>query len=585
MSDALSGFQLAVSHYRQGRLEAAEAQCRQALAQQPRNVPGLHLLGVIQLRRGRPGEALATFDRLLGLHANQPDVLNNRGNALRDLGRPKEALASYDAALRLKPDWADALGNRGNLLYSSRRFVEAAQTYARLRTISPDRPYIHGTLLASRLMSCDWTDFSELSAAVERAIERGELADDPLSITWHTRSAALQLKALETYAQHEFGNRQPMPAPRHGEHKRIRLAYLSGDLREHAVAYSFAGLLERHDRQRFEVSAYSYGPDDGSAMRARLERAFDHFVDIRNVDNVEAARQIRQAEIDILVDIGGYTGNNRGGIAALRPAPIQINQQGFPATMGASFMDFIIADAEMIPPEFERFYREKVVRLSGCFLVSDDSQPLPGPPPARRSAGLPEQGVVFCSFNNSYKILPDVFDVWMRLLQRVEGSVLWLRHESDPATANLRREAERRGVPACRLIFASRIDLADHLARHRLADLFLDTFPYSAHSTGAHSLWAGVPVLTIRGETFVSRVAASLLRTAGLPELVVDSLEAYEAKALELARRPDRLQAMRRKLEAERATSPLFDTDRFRRQLEDTLVGLYERHVADTSRH
>jgi protein O-GlcNAc transferase len=574
-----AAFQQAVTYYRQGRLDDAEALCRSTLKGRTAHPAVLRMLGIIQLRKGRPAAAVEWFDRFLKLEPDTPDVWGNRGFALQDLHRLDEALASYDRALKLKPDYPEALNNRGNLLFSGKRFDEAAQSYARLVAAAPSWPYCLGSLHCSRMSSCDWTDFDKLSADIVACIERGEPADDPLSFTWHSQSAALQLRCSEIYVARDCPPpKYPLPPPPRTEHGRIRLAYLSPDLREHAVAHSFAGLFERHDRTRFEVTALSYGENDGSPMRSRLEKAFDRFIDIRDMDDVKAAQLIRQEQIDIVVDIAGFSGGHRAKILALRPAPIQVNQQGFPATMGAPFIDYIVADRHVIPDRLKAFYREKVVRLPDSYLVSDDAQPIAGDPPSRSDAGLPERGFVFCSFNNSYKIVPAVFDVWMRLLRAIDGSVMWLRYESESAAVNLRREAERRGVPAHRLVFAHRIDLAQHLARHRLADLFVDTFPYTAHSTASHALWAGVPVLTLRGETFVSRVASSLLHTAGLPECVVDSLSEYEALALKLATNSHLLAELREKLERSRATSPLFDTDRFRQHIESAYVTMYQRY-------
>lgn len=572
-------FQQAVLAYRQGRLDEAETLCRAALKHDPRNVGALHLQGVLLLRLAKPAAAIRAFDRLLELKPASPDVLSNRAMALEDLGRLKEAMAGYDRALKLKPDYAEALNNRANLLFSLRRFEEAADAYARLRQLTPANAAVLGSLHRSRMSACDWTDFHQLAAEIEARIAKGEPADEPLSFTWHCASAALQRRCAEIYAARTC----PAPArallsPSPGVHDRIRLAYLSGDLREHAVAHSFAGLFERLDRRRFELIAISFGENDGSVMRARMERAFDRFLDVRGMDDLKVARLMREAGIDIAVDIAGYTVNHRAPVLALRPAPIQVLQQGFPATMGAPFIDYIVADREVIPPSLEAAYSEKVVRLPGSFLISDDSQPPAGPPPSRAAAGLPDQGFVFCSFNNSYKITPPVFDVWMRLLRAVDGSVLWLRHESPSVDGRLCREAEARGVAADRLVFARRVDLADHLARHRLADLFVDSFPYSAHSTGAHALWAGVPMLTLRGESFASRVAASLLVTSGLGELVTDTLADYEARALQLAREPRRLTELRARLEAGRATSPLFDTAGYCRNLEAAFSIMHQRH-------
>jgi protein O-GlcNAc transferase len=570
-------FRQAVIFYRQGRFEDAAASCRAALASHPRQPAALQMMGVIEMRRQRPVAAVDYFDRLLKIHPNSPDVLSNRGMALHDLGRHKEALASYDAALRLKPDYVEAMTNRANLLSTLGENVEAARAYAQVQRLAPSRPYVLGSVLSSRLMSCDWTGFDALTREIDESIDRGEAAEEPLSFAWHTQSAARQLRCSEIHAAKQFGGMRPQVPRLHPEHPRIRLAYLSADFRDHVVAHTMAGLFERHDRARFELTAISYGPNDGSAMRNRLERAFDHFVDVRSMDDAQVAKLLRQAEIDIAVDLTGYTTHHRMAILAHRPAPIQIHYQGFPATLGATFIDYMIADRIVVPPELESFYREKVIRLPDNFLANDNSQPVPGEPPPRGEFGLPERGFVFCGFNNRYKISPPFFDVWMRLLSAVDGSVLWLRQENNEASTGLRREAERRGISAGRLVFADRIDLADHLARHRLADLFLDTFPYNAHSTAAHALWCGVPILTLCGETLASRVATSLLRAAGLPELSVKSLLEYETLALKLATHPDLLAPLRQKAERARLESPLFDTDRLRRNLESAYLTVYDR--------
>jgi predicted O-linked N-acetylglucosamine transferase (SPINDLY family) len=312
-------------------------------------------------------------------------------------------------------------------------------------------------------------------------------------------------------------------------------------------------------------------------MRTRLEAAFDRFIDARMMDDRAVAERMRDDGIDIAVDLKGYTANNRAGIFAYRGAPVQVAYLGFPATMGAPFIDYVIADRHVIPPQLESTYSEKVVRLPHCYQVNDRQRRIAEPAPTRAEAGLPDRGFVFCSFNNSYKIRPDMFDVWMRLLHALEGSVLWLLEDNSGAVTNLRRAAEARGIPASRLIFAPRVPLDRHLARHRLADLFLDTFPVNAHTTASDALWAGLPLVTLRGQTFVSRVAASLLTTIGLPELVTDTLADYEALALELARAPRTLAGLKDRLERDRLTTPLFDTDRFRRDIESAYATMYER--------
>jgi predicted O-linked N-acetylglucosamine transferase (SPINDLY family) len=341
-----------------------------------------------------------------------------------------------------------------------------------------------------------------------------------------------------------------------------------------------AELFERHDRRHFEVTGLSYGPDDRSAMRARLQAGLDRFVDVRGMGDRQVAEWMRDRGIDIAVDLKGFTAGNRAGIFAWRGAPLQVDYLGFPATMGASFIDYIIADRHIIPTELEGAYAEKVVRLPDSYQVNDRQRRIAEHTPSRAEMGLPQRGFVFCSFNNSYKIRPALFDVWMRLLRRVEGSVLWLLHDNAAAIENLRRHAEARGVAADRLVFAPRLELDAHLARHRLADLFLDTFPVNAHTTASDALWAGLPLVTLRGETFVSRVAASLLATVGLSELIADNLADYEALALKLATTPALLTELREKLQAVRLSTPLFDTDRFCRHIESAYRTMHERQLA-----
>lgn len=581
MASPLSGaaaFQQAVMFYRDGRLDQAAASCLAALASHPSQPTALQMMGVIEMKRQHHAAAVGYFDRLLKLHPNSPDVLNNRGLALHDLGQQNEALASYDAALRLKPDYVEAMTNRASLLSDMGRNAEAAALYVQANRLQPNRPYVIGSLLSARLLACDWTDFDVLTRAVDAAVDRGEVAAEPMAFAWHNQSAARQLRCSQIHAAKQFGGLRAEPLPRHPDHDRIRLAYLSADFRDHVVANTMAGIFERHDRSRFELTAVSHGPNDGSAMRRRLERAFDHFVDARNMDDAQVTRLMRQAEIDVAVDLTGYSTNHRVSILAHRPAPIQIHHQGYPSTLAAPFIDYLVVDRVVVPPELERFYSEKLIRLPDNFLANDNSQPIPGEPPPRAAVGLPERGFVFCAFNNRYKISPSYFDVWMRLLKAVDGSVLWLRQENEETSATLVREAARRGVATDRLVFAPRVDLESHLARHRLADLFLDSFPYNAHSTTAHALWCGVPVLTQCGETFASRVATSLISAAGLSELSVKSLAEYEALALKLAANPALLASFRQKAERARVDSPLFDTERMCRNLELAYATVHERH-------
>ncbi|HYC66515.1 MAG TPA: tetratricopeptide repeat protein, partial [Reyranellaceae bacterium] len=565
---------------------------------------------VLQALR-RPAEALAACDRALALRPNFVEAANNRGNALRDLNRLAEAVAAYDHALRLRPDFAlahsnranalaglgrlaealegydralqlwpdfpDALNNRGRVLRDLKRFPEAAACFERLLAVQPATPFGPGMLLDTRLQACDWSGLAEQRTRIEAGIARGERADAPFSFLCHSTSAELQRRCAELFVADQH---PPAPALSTGaryDHDRIRLCYLSGDFHQHATAYLMAELFETHDRARFEIVGVSFGPADGSAMRARLEKGFDRFIDMRATSDLEVARWLRDNEIDIAVDLKGFTAANRAGIFSHRGAPLQVAYLGFPGTMGAPFIDYLIADHHVVPPGHERFYSEKIVRLPDCYQVNDRRRSIDAKTPSRAALGLPESAFVFCSFNNNYKIRPDVFDVWMRLLGDTPQSVLWLLDDNEAAKANLRREAGQRGIAADRLLFAPRLPLEQHLARHRAADLFIDTFPVNAHTTASDALWAGLPVVTLQGETFVSRVAASLVQTIGLPELATDTLANYESTIRRLAGSPGQLKAVRERLVAARTTTPLFDTDRLRRHIEAAFIEMHRR--------
>ncbi len=608
-----SKLQQAVALHRQGQLAQAGALYRQILELQPGHFDALHLLGVIAQQSGnlqravelisqaikinprnadaysnlgnalrdlkRHAEAMACYDSALRIKPDYVEPLYNRGLALQEVRRNEEALASYDRALGLRPDYADALYNRSVALQDLKRYADAAVSFERLIGIAPEYPYAAGKLCYTRLQCCDWTHYRSDMRQVVRAVTDGKRACDPFSFAALSDSAAAQLLCARTYAADKY---PPSPVPvwtgQHYAHDKIRIAYLSADFHNHATAYLMAGLFEKHDKDRFEVTAMSFGPDAQDGMRERLVHAFDRFVDVRGRSDHDAAMLLREMEIDIAVDLKGYTQDNRTGILAQRAAPIQVNYLGHPGTMGASYIDYIVADARLIGPQDRACYSEQVVCLPNCYQVNDDTRPISAQTLSRAEAGLPQAGFIFCCFNNNYKITPDVFDVWMRLLQQVPGSVLWLLEDNPVASGNLRREAASRGIASERLVFAPRMKLDEHLARHRLADLFLDTLPYTAHTTASDALWAGLPVLTCSGETFAARVASSLLDAIGLPELIAGSLEEYQALAHKLATRPDMLAEVRARLESNRMTRPLFDTDRFRRHIESAYVTMWERH-------
>jgi len=523
-------------------------------------------------------EAVASYDRALQQKLDYAEAFNNRGNALRDLKRPDEALASYERALRLKPDYADALYNRGNVLQDLKRYGESAEALAALLAVAPDYDYALGYMFHARLHGCEWSDYEQIAARIRSGVERGERRDIPFAFLTHSEDAGSQLRCARVYVADKCPvAAKPLWTGQPYRHDRIRLAYLSADFHPHATTNLIAGLFEGHDLSRFELFAVSFGPHDDGPTRSRLLRAFPRFFDVRDRSDAEVAHLLRGQEIDIAVDLKGFTADSRTGIFAHRGAPLQVSYLGYPGTMGADYIDYIIADSHVIPAGQESFYSEKVVRVPDTYQVNDRKRPIAARTPSRAELSLPDSAFVFCCLNNNYKITPAVFDIWMRLLKRVDGSVLWLFQDNATASENLSREAERRGVAAHRLVFAPRMELDAHLARQRQADLFLDSFPYNAHTTASDALWAGLPLVTCMGDTFASRVAGSLLYAAGLPELVTHNLQNYEALAFELASRPEMLAEIKSKLAHNRPSCALFDTDRFRRHIEAAYTQMYQR--------
>ncbi|HEY0833504.1 MAG TPA: glycosyltransferase, partial [Azospirillum sp.] len=428
---------------------------------------------------------------------------------------------------------------------------------------------------------CRWDGLDALSARLARAVDEGATRQaHPWIFLGEGAGPAAELACARRYTAWRTRGVVPLPpVPVGGARERLRIGYLSADFHEHATAALIAELIERHDRARVEVVGYSYGPDDGGALRARLARGFDRFVDLGAEPHEAAARRIRADGVDILVDLKGHTQNARPEIAAFRPAPVQAHWLGYPGSMGADFIDYVIADAVTAPDALQPHFAERIVRLPGCYQPNDRTRAV-AETPSRAACGLPESGFVFCCFNSPYKIGPAVFAVWMRLLATVPGGVLWLLESHPEAAGNLRREAVRHGVDPARLVFAPRLPPAHYLARCRLADLFLDTLPVGAHTTASDALWAGLPVLTVLGDAFAGRVGASLLHAVGLPELAVESLAAYEAAALRLARDPAALAALRERLAAGRDSAPLWDTDRLARALERAYAAMWAIHAA-----
>ena len=559
--------------------DAAAAYDR-ALAVQPRHAPAWLGRGNLMVTLQRYQEAAVAFDRALEADPSLAEAWLGRGNLLRSLGRYRDALAAYDQALVLNASLALAWLGRGSALYLMNNYEGAIAAWTRTLEIAPDRREIEAVYLHARMHLCDWTDFDPACARVRARAGAGEPIE-PFALVTFPSTAAEQLRCARRWVAGQWPRRkEPVWQGERYDHPRIRVAYLSADFHQHATAVLAAGMFERHDASRFEVVAISLGPDDNSNMRARLERSFERFIDARAWDDERICRLIREMEIDILVDLNGLSGGSRTGIVTRRPAPIQAQFLGYPGTMGTGCVDYVIADRTVIPDDARGFYDEKVVHLPDSYQVNDDRRAIAAIDYTRAELELPAEQFVFCCFNNAYKITPAMFDVWMRILAACPESVLWLLGDNAAAAENLRSEAAARGIDARRLVFASRMSLSEHLARHRCADLFLDTLPYNAHTTASDALWAGLPVLTCRGDTFAGRVAASLLEAIRLPELITRTLDEYEALAVELAHNPARLAGLKQALADNRATAPLFDTARFTRHIEAAYAAMMERHRA-----
>jgi predicted O-linked N-acetylglucosamine transferase (SPINDLY family) len=558
-----------------GRLEEAVHTYREALALRPDLAPAHNNLANVLADRGDIEDAVFHYRQALALRPNAAEIHYNLGNALVRRGDADEAAAHYIRAVGLKPDFADAQYGLAIAFARNGHLENAIKACQRAVLLKPDSPQAFAQLAMLRMQACDWSEADNATERVMELVRRLPGSIQPADLLCHDVSVADQLLAARGWA--EALERRIAKRYRHEPRTasgKIRLGYLSADLYTHPLAHLVVNMFEQHDRSAFEVTAYSFGSDDGTPMRRRLEAAFERFVDIRGIDDAAVAERIFTDRIDILVDLTGYAEYARTGILVPRPAPVQVNGIGYTGTMGASFIDYIIADPFVAPMDQQPFFSERLVHLPRCYQPSDSKRKTAQRMPSRADCGLPETGFVFCCFNNRYKFTPRFFDIWMRLLHAVPGSVLWLLESREFVKDNLRRAAQHRRVNPERLVFMEPLPLPEFLARVGLADLFLDTLPYNAHTTANDALWCGLPVLTCAGATFAGRVAGSLLHAIGLPELVTSSLEDYERLALRLAMEPPLLLEFRTRLAH---TAPLFDMARYTGEIEAAYGHMWER--------
>jgi protein O-GlcNAc transferase len=562
-----------------GRLEEALDKYETVRRLTPPHPGLLNNCAVVLRKLGRPAEALERFDQALSLKSDYAEALANRGKLLvEQLNSPADGLASLDRSLELRPDHADTLVNRAIALTSLDRPIEAIASYERALAIRPDYAEARAHKLYQQAMICDWKTSPADAAAVATLGISGE-SISPFTLLALEDAPARHRRRAERFVKDNFAAVKAHEIPRPTvEPQRLRIGYFSPDFYNHAVMQLVVQLFEMHDRDRFSIHAYSFGPDVNDAMRSRVHAAMDSFQDVSGLSDAGVAARARKDKIDIAVDLAGFTKGSRPAIFAHRAAPLQVSYVGFTATMGAPFIDYVVGDRILIPQELQQHYSEKIIYLPDSYMANDNTKQISARAMMRVDEDLPEHGIIFCCFNNSYKITRMEFDIWMRLLQKVDGSVLWLLKTNTWAEQNLCMEARKRGIDPARLVFAKRAPLPEHLARQRLADILLDTFAYNAHTTATDALWVGLPVVTKAGQGFAARVAASVLFALGIPELVTFSEEEYERLALELATTPAKLEAIKQKVVLNRDSTALFDTARLARHLEDGYRQIYRRY-------
>ena len=581
-SDARFPYNLGFLYAVQGHYQNASQYFEKALQITPDDIETLVNFASALHELRRYDEAIRYYDHALQINPNYLEALANKGNTLTKLEKYSEALALQDQVLAIQSDYVQAWINKGAALFELKRFGEAIICYENALSINPNHDWFYGELVHARMRICSWRHFQEDKKRLEVEVGANQKIIQPFPLLALSDDPLLHRQASAIFAYYQYpANHALGPIAKYPQGNKIRIGYFSADFHNHATGYLMAELIELHDKQQFECIGISFGPWHQDQMQLRLKQSFDQLIDASALSDIQIAQLARELKIDIAIDLKGYTQHCRTGIFAYRAAPIQVSYLGYPGTMAADYMDYLIADKVLIPQSSQSAYSEKIVYLPNSYQANDRKRVISDIGFSKAQLGLPEQGFVFCSFNNNFKILPATFESWMRILKAVEGSVLWLFEDNETAATNLRQAAEKHGINPSRLIFAKGVPLTEHLARHRLADLFLDTFPCNAHTTASDALWAGLPVLTLMGQSFASRVAASLLSAMHLPELITTSLPDYEALAIELAQNRQKLAVLKQKLATNRLTTPLFDTPQFTKGLEQAYIQMYERYQAD----
>ena len=558
----------------------AEKNLRQALKLNPEFAEACCNIGSVLSDQKKYQEAITYFNKALKINPNYAEAYNNIGSCLRDKGCLNESILSFNQAISIKPNYPDALYNKGNSLRDQEKLLDALNCYNQALKLNPDLFKTYSVRLFLLNQICDWSELDDLKTKLPQ-LGITTPSVDPFAMQVMEDHAARTLTRISKYSLEKY-NEDPIPLPAKPKTKpnKLRIGYFSADFQEHPVSHQIAKVLATHDRSKIEVYAYSF-KQANDAMQKQIMQSVDHFKDVSDMSEKEIALLARKDNIHIAIDLMGYTDGSRANIFAFRAAPVQMHL--FEGTMGAKFMDYIIADPTLIPDRLKQYYQEKIIYLPHSYMPTDNTREISTKPMIRKKMGLPEDGFVFCCFNNNHKISPREFDIWMRLLHKIKGSVLWLKEPNQWAKSNLQKEAKQRGIDPSRLVFAENVIKEDHLARHKLADLFLDTFNFNAHSTACDALWAGLPLITKKGEQFIARCAASMVNAIGLPELIVKTEDDYEALALELATNKPLLTSITEKLAKNKMTTPLFDTDTYTQNLEKAFEKVhthYYKHVS-----
>lgn len=563
--DALCDFESAIQSY------------GKAIALDPGYVEAYANMGNALASLRKSEAAIKYYDKAIELKKGLSEVYNSRANVLAELDRHSEALLDYDRSIQIKPEYADAHSNKGIALYEMRRHEEAIASYQDALKLKPDFEYLFGLRLHTKMIIANWDNYHNELDELSMRITAGDRASTPFPVLSLFDDPYIQRRTAEVYSGDKFAVSTLLGSlTSKNNNSKTKIGYFSADFRVHAVSILMAGVFEHHDKDKFELLGFAFGPSENDVMRTRVAASFDEFIDVSTMADVDIAKLARAKGVDIAVDLTGFTQHNRTQIFAHRAAPIQVNYLGYPGTMGASYYDYIIADKTVIPELDKEFYVEKVAYLPSCYQPNDMRREISNKQFSRKELGLPDDGFVFCSFNNNFKINPDIYRVWMGILVQVPDSVLWLLEDNPSALANLKNEAEKLGVQASRIIFAKRLPHDQHLARHRVADIFLDTLPYNAHTTASDALWAGLPVITRIGKSFQGRVAASLLKAIGMPELITQTDAEYATLAVELSKNPTKLNELKAKLNQNRSKEPLFDTRKTTLELEFLYKKMFE---------